>query len=276
WRRWPRLGWLPRSDRTCACWVSSRKNRCRRCTMPRICWPFPRSKKGGGWPSWRRWPQTCPSWPPIYPSSASISGTRTMPCWLTRWTRRRSPRAWCGSPRTRLRDGDSPPPGATRLASSAGKPRHRRTLGVTAGGCPGSPAREATAIMTQSDSRRFGPNFVPPRYRQVSVQPYAGEMTAAAIARHLLGRDAYRRTRFVILRQGATCAIAFVERAGDAPLFSPITAVDILALPNTCVWADDDSVDTGTPSALASKAVVLGVDPNGTLVVRGLDQLTNF
>jgi hypothetical protein len=130
--------------------------------------------------------------------------------------------------------------------------------------------------MTQSDSRRFDPNFVPPRYRQVSVQPYAGEMTAAAIARHLLGRDSYRRTRFVILCQGAACAIAVVERASDVPLFSPITAVDVLALPDTCVWADDDSVDTANPSALAAKAAALGVDSNGTLVVRGLDQHTNF
>ena len=130
--------------------------------------------------------------------------------------------------------------------------------------------------MAETDARRFGPNFVPLPYRQVSVQPYEGEMTAVEIARHLLERDSYRRTRFVILHRDGACAIAAVERADERPLFSPITAVDALALPDTCVWADDEDVDTANPSALAAKAAALDVGPGSTLVVRGLDQHTNF
>ena len=57
-------------------------------------------------------------------------------------------------------------------------------------------------------------NLVPLPYRQVSVQPYHGPMTAEAIAKHLLGKDSYRRTRYVILEQGQTCAIAAVSREG--------------------------------------------------------------
>jgi len=43
----------------------------------------------------------------------------------------------------------------------------------------------------------------------VSVQPNAGAMTESAIRAHLLGREAYRRTDFVVLRQG--------EATADAP-----------------------------------------------------------
>ena len=45
-------------------------------------------------------------------------------------------------------------------------------------------------------------NLVPLPYRQVSVQPYKGAMTEAAITRHLLGREAYRRTNFIVLHRG--------------------------------------------------------------------------
>jgi len=45
--------------------------------------------------------------------------------------------------------------------------------------------------------------------RRVSVQPNAGAMTESAIRAHLLGREAYRRTDFVVLRQG--------EATADAP-----------------------------------------------------------
>ncbi|MCK6624076.1 MAG: hypothetical protein L6R45_02750 [Anaerolineae bacterium] len=74
-------------------------------------------------------------------------------------------------------------------------------------------------------------NLVPLPYRQVSVQPYTGPMTAEAIGMHLLGRDSYRRTRYVVLEQDNTCAIAVVSRESEEPLFSPITAVEVLALP---------------------------------------------
>lgn len=130
--------------------------------------------------------------------------------------------------------------------------------------------------MAARDGNRWGRNFVPLPYRQVSVQRYDGEWTAAAIARHLVGRDSYRRTRFVILHRGATCAIAAVDRASEAPLFSPIASASVLALPDMCVWTDDATVDTGNPSALAAKATALGVPAGGTLVVHGLDQHVNF
>jgi hypothetical protein len=119
-------------------------------------------------------------------------------------------------------------------------------------------------------------NFVPLPYRQVSVQPYDGVMTEAALHRHLHQREAYRRTRFIILHGPEGCAIVQVERAEDEPLFSPITAVRVLAWPPHCHWVEEATIDTANPSALAAKARALNLAPDSTLVVRGLDSHVNF
>lgn len=119
-------------------------------------------------------------------------------------------------------------------------------------------------------------NLVPLPYRHVSVQPYDGPMTAEAIGAHLLGRDSYRRTRYIVLEKKSQCAVAAVSRESEEPLFSNITAVEILALPDTCVLTEDEEVDPGNPSALAAKALAMGLGPEATLVVRGMDQHVNF
>ena len=120
-------------------------------------------------------------------------------------------------------------------------------------------------------------NLVPLPYRRVSVQPHAGELTEAAIRAHLLGREAYRRTDFVVLRGERGTALAAIGVAGDRQaLFSSITSVEVLALPQTCVFAEAPDTDPANPSALARKAHDLGVGPDGTLVVRGLYGHVNF
>jgi hypothetical protein len=119
-------------------------------------------------------------------------------------------------------------------------------------------------------------NFVPRPYNQVSVQAYHGPMTAEAIEAHLLGKDSYRRTRYVILEGKRACAIASVSHESDTPLFSPINSVEVLALPDTCLLVEDETVDSGNPTALAMKAVALGLGPQVTLVVRGLYGHVNF
>jgi hypothetical protein len=119
-------------------------------------------------------------------------------------------------------------------------------------------------------------NLAPLPYRHVSVQPYHGPMTEPAIVKHLLGKDSYRRTRYVILEQDEQCAVAAVGRDSETPLFSDITSVQVLALPDTCVLAWDDAVDPGNPTSLANKAAALGLGPEATLVVHGMDGHVNF
>ena len=119
-------------------------------------------------------------------------------------------------------------------------------------------------------------NLVPLPYRRVSVQPYAGAMTAAALQAHLLGREAYRRTDFVVLRGEAGTAVAAIAAREREPLFSPILSVDVLALPDTCVFAESPETDPANPSALAAAARRLGLGTDSTLVVRGMYEHVNF
>ena len=119
-------------------------------------------------------------------------------------------------------------------------------------------------------------NLVPLPYRRVSVQPYAGEMSAAGIRDHLLGREAYRRTDFVVLRGEGGTAIAAITAPDREALFSPIDSLEVLALPEDCLFAEAPEVDPANPSALARKAHELGVGPGGTLVVRGKYEHVNF
>jgi hypothetical protein len=97
-------------------------------------------------------------------------------------------------------------------------------------------------------------NVVPGQYRRVSVATVDGPLTGESLTRHFLGREAYRHTRFVVARAGRDTALVRVAKAEDGPLFSPITSVEILALPDECAFVVAPDVDTGIPSALAEVA----------------------
>ena len=119
-------------------------------------------------------------------------------------------------------------------------------------------------------------NLVPLPYRRVSVQPYAGAMTEAAIRAHFLGREAYRRTDFIVLLKDEATAVVAVTAPDRVSLFSPIDTVAVLALPESCVFAEAPDTDPANPSALAAKARELRIGPEGTLVVRGKYGHVNF
>ena len=97
-------------------------------------------------------------------------------------------------------------------------------------------------------------NLVPGQYRRVSVATVDGPLTAEALTDHFLGREAYRHTRFIVARAGRDTALVRVAKADDTSLFSPITSVEVLALPAACVYVVAPDVDTGVPSALAKVA----------------------
>lgn len=97
-------------------------------------------------------------------------------------------------------------------------------------------------------------NLTPDRYREVSVTIVDFPLTDAAISRHLLGREVYRRTRFVVLRSGSDTAVVAVTKRDDSPLFSPVIDVESLALPDETTWIEAPEADTGVPSQLAKVA----------------------
>jgi hypothetical protein len=112
-------------------------------------------------------------------------------------------------------------------------------------------------------------NFVPLPYRRVSYQPYDGAMTAAAISAHLLEREVYRRTDIIILHQGGRHAVAAVQRAAAEGLFVPVEAVEVLALPEECVFLHAPETDPANPSALAKLALAQGINTEQTAIVQG-------
>ncbi len=97
-------------------------------------------------------------------------------------------------------------------------------------------------------------NLVPRRYRDVSVAELDRPLDPASLRQHLLGRDSYRRTRYIIARHGEQTAVVRVDRATEEPLFSPITGVEVLALPHECALLHLPEVDTAVPTQLAAAA----------------------
>ncbi|WP_214370503.1 hypothetical protein [Pseudonocardia sp. H11422] len=127
---------------------------------------------------------------------------------------------------------------------------------------------------------QVGPNFIPNRYRGVSVTtvPVDVALDEEPLRAHLMGRDAYRRTRFVVARHCAEpgpVALLRVSRASDVELFSPVVAVDLLAGPDECAYVVEPEADTGIPSVLA--AVAAGRAPGvRAVVVQGRYAHVNF
>lgn len=113
-------------------------------------------------------------------------------------------------------------------------------------------------------------NFVPLPYRRVSFQPYAGEMSEAAIVEHLSNREVYRRTDVIVLHNTDNqYAVAAVQRLDSENLFTRLAAVEVLALPADCVYLHDAHTDAANPSALAKLARLNGVDKTQTAIVEG-------
>jgi hypothetical protein len=77
----------------------------------------------------------------------------------------------------------------------------------------------------------------------------------STMRRHFLGREAYRRTRFLVVRGKEGTGLLRVTKESDAPLFSPIIDVDLVAGPAECAYVVDAEADTAVPSVLGRVAV---------------------
>jgi len=115
-------------------------------------------------------------------------------------------------------------------------------------------------------------NVVPSAYRGVSVSHVRG---MDGLRDHFLGREAYRRTRFIVARDdaGAT-AVLRVEKESTGPLFSPIVDVEVLAGPDECAYVEDPLTDTAVPSEPAR--VAAGVAGARAVVVKGRYEHVSF
>ncbi len=112
----------------------------------------------------------------------------------------------------------------------------------------------------------LGRNVVPGAYRGVAVTSFDGELDEVSLARHFVGREAYRRTRFIVVRNSDETAIVAVQKEADEPLFSPITALQLLVGPAECAYVEDPEVDTAVPTALARSALSQAPGMRGVVV----------
>jgi hypothetical protein len=113
-------------------------------------------------------------------------------------------------------------------------------------------------------------NFVPLPYRCVSFQPYDGAMDAAVIEQYVLAREVYRRTDIIILHTARQeYAVVAVQRASSETLFTAVEKVEVLALPDDCVFIADPDTDPANRSALAKIALKHHVSPEQTAIVIG-------
>jgi hypothetical protein len=120
------------------------------------------------------------------------------------------------------------------------------------------------------------PNTITRPYRGLSVQEVDVPLTERALLAFLLGREVYRRSEYLVLRNGAETAVVTVRKHSDAPLFSPVIEARVLAVPEQVVSIEAPEVDVGNATALAR--VALAQDRPGALayVVTGRYQHVNF
>jgi hypothetical protein len=97
-------------------------------------------------------------------------------------------------------------------------------------------------------------NLVPAQYRQVSVADVPVALDEAALRGHLLGRPVYRRTRYLVTRHAGACAVVEVSKESEIPLFSPVTAVTVIARADETAFVDAPETDTAVPTQLARAA----------------------
>lgn len=114
------------------------------------------------------------------------------------------------------------------------------------------------------------PNLVPAAYRGVAVTEVTCELDEASLAAHFIGLEAYRRTRFIVVRRGQRTAVIAVEKDrgadGEDPLFALITAVTLLVEADDCAFVVRPDVDTAVPTALGRAALEDAPGKRGVVV----------
>ncbi len=120
------------------------------------------------------------------------------------------------------------------------------------------------------------PNTITRPYRGLSVQEVGVPLTPAAIGGLLARREIYRRTAFLVLRNGAQSALVAVRPADPGPLFSPVAELRVLSGPETTAWITDPDADVGNASSLAASARRHERDGVLAYVVQGRFEHVNF
>jgi hypothetical protein len=98
------------------------------------------------------------------------------------------------------------------------------------------------------------PNLMSRPYRGLSVQEVGFALTERALMTWITGRKVYRRTEFILVRNGIQGALIMVARRDSDDLFGPVREARLLAGPGELVMLDSPETDVGNATALAEVA----------------------
>jgi hypothetical protein len=94
----------------------------------------------------------------------------------------------------------------------------------------------------------------PDRYREVSVADVDVPLEIDALRTLLTSRPVYRRTRYIVVRDGDASALVEVRTTTATALFNDVVDVRLLAGPDETSYLNRPDLDTGVPSELARAA----------------------
>jgi len=120
------------------------------------------------------------------------------------------------------------------------------------------------------------PNTITRPYRGLSVQDVDIPLTPAAVEALIRGRETYRRTAYLALRNGGDAALVAVWPERTDTLFSPVAEVRMLSGPQTTLWITDPGTDVGNATALAQAALKHHRDVVLAYLVQGKFEHVNF
>jgi hypothetical protein len=120
------------------------------------------------------------------------------------------------------------------------------------------------------------PNTLTRPYRGLSVQETDVPLTEADLVPFLLGREVYRRTDYLLLRNGEDSAVVALRKASTEPLFSPVVEARVLAGPDEVVSISSPDTDVGNATALARAALAHAAANARAYVVQGRYEHVNF
>jgi hypothetical protein len=120
------------------------------------------------------------------------------------------------------------------------------------------------------------PNTITRPYRGLSVQDVGIPLTPAAIEDLLRGRDIYRRTAYLALRNRGQTALVAVRPHDPDRLFSPVAELRVLSGPTQTAWIEAPGADVGNATSLAAAALAHRRDGVLAYVVQGRFEHVNF
>lgn len=120
------------------------------------------------------------------------------------------------------------------------------------------------------------PNTITRPYRGLSVQETDVPLTEVDLIPFLLGREVYRRTDYLVLRNGEEVALVALRKESLEPLFSPVVEARLLAGPHRVVMIESPETDAGNATALARAALANRRADALAYVVLGRYEHVNF